>query len=258
MSSTRKNKLRTVQQESFKEGQNPGLTLSGPKEDKKHSRDVEVRGSDSKVSVSSKQRTRPHLNVVTTCEDNVSHRSTTVTACERSTSPYAMENDFHVHKDVEELQLQTIKTAPQDQELLSISGSPKQTSMRSSWQQSWATVPVFEPVMPAQMPAEPSLHTKYHDNEIDLDALQDSLLGNNFEGILTLHPILINSNEEMDSNSAIAMNNAQEKINQLRAANEDLRSANQYYRLLSEITMKATALRRGCGWASRFSVCISH
>ncbi|KAF7509580.1 hypothetical protein GJ744_007618 [Endocarpon pusillum] len=247
ISSTKKNKLRSVQQEPFKEGQNSGLTVRGPKEDKKHSRDVDVGGSDSKLSVSSKQQSRPQLNVVTTCEDNVSHRSTTVTACERSTSTSAMENDFHVDKGVEKTQLQTIKTAPLDQELLSISGSPKQTSMStgSSWQQYWATFPVFEPVLPAQMPAEASSHTKYHNNEINLLALQGSLLGNNFKGILTLHPILKNSNEEMASNSAIALNNAQETINQLRAANEDLMSANNYYRLLSEITMKASALRRG-------------
>ena len=68
----------------------------------------------------------------------------------------------------------------------------------------------------------------------------------------------MDSNEEMDSSSAITMNNAQETIDQLKAANEDLMSANKYYRLMSEITMKASALRRGCEWASRCSGCISY
>ena len=160
ISSTKENKLRTVQQELFKEGQNPGLILRGPKEDKKHSRDVDVRESESKLSVPGKQQPRPGLNVVITCEDNVSHRSTTVTTCERSTSTSATANDFHIYRNGGEPQLQTIKTALHDQELPSISGSPKQTSMRSSWQQYWGTVPVFEPVMPAQMPTEPSFHPK--------------------------------------------------------------------------------------------------
>ncbi len=111
--------------------------------------------------------------------------------------------------------------------------------------------------MPVQMPAEPAFRTEYHNNKISLHALQGSVLGNNLYGILALYPNLMNKNEEMDSSSTITMDNAQETIDQLRAANEDLMSANKYYRLMSDITMKASALRRGCEWASRFSEFVS-
>ncbi len=249
ISSAKENKLETDQRKASKEGYRADLILTDPKEVKEHSKDVHVRGSDRKLSLSSEQQSPASLNVVTTCEDNVSQKLTTVIPCEGSNSTSTTESNFQQHKDGEESQPQTFNTAPHEQKLSSISGSPKQTSMRSSGssrQQYWETVPVFDPVMPAQMPTEPAFHTNYYNNEIHLDALQDTLLGNDFESLLALHPNLMNSNVETDSSSAIIMNNAQETIDQLRAANEDLRSANEYYRLMSDITMKAAALRRGC------------
>ncbi len=246
ISPTNENKLQTGQRKASEEGCGPDLTLADTKKVKE---DVHVRGTDGNSTLSSKQQSRQILNVVTICEDNISEESTTVIPFEGSDSTSVTESDLQIREDGEKLQPQTFSAAEHDQKLSPISGSPKQTStsMRSSWQQYWDTVPVFEPVMPAHMPTEPSFHTEYHNNnEISLHALQDTLLTNNFEGVPALQPNLLNSDEETDSSSTISMDNTQETIDQLKAANEDLMSANEYYRLMSDIAMKASALRRGC------------
>jgi hypothetical protein len=63
---------------------------------------------------------------------------------------------------------------------------------------------------------------------------------------ISVSPSNIDVNMDEDGRSDVTVTSGQEAIDQLRAANADLRSENKFYRLMSEITMKASATRRGC------------
>lgn len=67
----------------------------------------------------------------------------------------------------------------------------------------------------------------------------------NEEAIPANNPDHDNEVEE-SSGSDVTMNDGEEALMQLRAANEDLQSERQYYRLMAEIAMKSAAVRRGC------------
>lgn len=258
VASAKQTKLQCVQQELSKEGYSTGLILTDPSQDKKSTRDVGIGGPVSEPSVPSKRESQLAEHTVTTCDQNVSTMSPTVCPSQVSTSKSTVDNDLQIHKDGDGRQPQTSSVALNGQKLSSISGSPKQTTTRSSQRQYFDNHLALESDLPAQIPA---LQTKssFHINNIDdnnkIHNFFDDFLDTDLEGNLNLRSNPFNSDMEEEKGSDIAsditLSSGQETIDQLKAKNEDLRSENKYFRLMSEIAMK------GCECDSRPSKCSS-
>ena len=156
---------------------------------------------------------------------------------------------------------------PHDQKSSSSSESPEHRTDLLR-QEHWDSQAVLESGMTAQMPspltAVKSLTTNIvhtlPDNSSDSDpkgspaSEEDNSLDSDLKSSPASEDNFLDSDMEEDVSSDITATSGQEAIDQLRAVNEDLRSENKYYRLMSEITMKTVALRRGCECFLTFAV----
>ena len=259
------NTLQPVQQGLSPQEDNVLVRPPSLSKDKENEGDVGAMDSAIKPDVTPKQQCRSPEHAVTTCEQNVSSLSTAILSHHESTSDSTTDEEFQKHEDGGELQVNSV--TPHDQKSSSSSESPEHRTDLLR-QEHWDSQAVLESGMTAQMPspltAVKSLTTNIvhtlPDNSSDSDpkgspaSEEDNSLDSDLKSSPASEDNFLDSDMEEDVSSDITATSGQEAIDQLRAVNEDLRSENKYYRLMSEITMKTVALRRGCECFLAFAV----
>lgn len=162
---------------------------------------------------------------VTTRARDLSYLNTTINTLQGSSESTA-DNKFKMNEDGERLQIGSL--TPRDQNTNSSDDAPKHT-VGLLHQELWDKPAVLGSGFSKRVsPSSTEPHSPTINNTV-------ALCEESFD-----------SDMEEDSSSEATAMPQQQEIDELKAANEDLRSENQYYRLMSEITMKTAALRRGC------------
>jgi hypothetical protein len=202
-----------------------------------------------KVYVTPK-RQRPVIGrAFTKCEQNAQVVATVTPPCQGSTGKFPAGNDFEIHEDRKELQKGG--PIPRDQKESPCPGTPKHTTGQPH-QKCLDHNAVLKDNYPEHVTnphKATDAHTSNNNGNNNISALDKTPFDSN-PGALGLQHTLPEADMEVDSSSDITVAAGQEAVNQLRALNSDLRAENSYYRLMAEIAMKTSSLRRGCKYGS--------